>query len=148
MKSNPFPFLAFFVVLASPFYMATTCSQQELAPGPYQGDTLLARFDEMLINVNDTFETVIGVADRNPAAVAANPELAEKVAKLRAEFNGVPEPGEVIPALIQARNAYVVAKTAVNGQALEGQLSTARTALETARALIPLFFDQPEPDAP
>lgn len=112
--------------------------------GPYQGDTLLARYDEVIIQTSETFDLITDLADRNPAAVAANPDLAEAVEKIRAEQDGVPNPSETLTRLFLARDAYEEAKNADTGAELDRNITRARTLLETARGLIPLFIQPDE----
>lgn len=129
-------------VFAFALLASTGCQNtRQLAPdGPYQGDALLARYDEVLLQIEATFDDLIALADRNPQAVAENESLQEAVAKVRAELDGIPDDNELLTRLIRTRNAYVSAKSLVTGQALENQLTGARTALETTRALLPMFI--------
>lgn len=113
---------------------------RELDPGgPYAGDRLLYQFDGVITEAFDVFTDVVGLADRNPAVVAAHPDLAAKVAAIRAEITPPALPDETLVKLYAARDAYVIAKTAANAQALETNIATARTLLETARSVLPLF---------
>lgn len=132
---------ASWLALCAMLFMGTTCvSNRPLDPaGPYNGDTLLARYDEVLLQVEAAIDDVIAFADRNPQAVATKPGLAEAVAKIRAEVDGVANDNETLTRLLLARNAYLAAKTAANGEALEGAMRNARTLLETARSLLPLI---------
>lgn len=131
-----------FLLAALPLFVASTCSQRQLDPaGPYAGDTLLATFDQVLIQTTAVFDDVIALADRNPAVVAANPKLAEGVAKIRAELDGVPHPNETLTRMFAARDAYKAARNSITGEALTKEIATARTVLETARTLLPLFVE-------
>jgi hypothetical protein len=71
--------------------------------------------------------------------VASSESLTEGVNKIRAELDGIPNTNETMTRLAQTRNAYVETRSARAGQALEGEIHNARVALETARALLPLF---------
>ena len=128
-------------IIFAPLFLATTCpNQRPLDPaGAYQGDRLLWEIDGVIVNVRDVFKDVIALADRNPAAVAANPRLAEGVAKIRAELTPPALPSETLVKLYAVRDAYNLAKTATNAEAVRSELVTARTVLQTARNLLPLF---------
>lgn len=131
---------AFFFLLLSPLFLATTCNQGQLDPaGPYGGDKLLYDFDGVIVETTKTFQEVVALADRNAVFVANRPDLAEKVAKIRAEIDGAPNPTETLVRLHTARDAYLAAKSATSEAALRKEIATARTLLATARAILPLF---------
>lgn len=130
-----------FLVLLTPFFMASQCtSQRTLDPeGAYAGDRLLFEFDGVIVETTKTFQEVVALADRNAAFVASKPDLAEKVAKIRAEVDGVPVATETLVRLHTARDAYLAARDTVSAGNLRREIATAQTLLETARAVLPLF---------
>lgn len=140
MRSVRRPLLSV-LCLASALLLQSGCiNRGQLDPaGPYQGDTLLVQVDEVIVQTTAVFDDIIALADRNALAVAANPRLAEAVAKIRAELDGDPQPQETLTRLFLARDAYEAAKSLSSGESLRGEIAVARTALETARALLPLF---------
>lgn len=102
--------------------------------GPYAGDRLLYELDGVIVEATQTFSDVIAWADRNAAYVAAHDNIAEQVAKVRAELDGVPHPTETLTRLHTLRDAYKASKatpTEVNDA-----MATARVFLETARLLL------------
>lgn len=136
-----------------PLFIAAACApngeeKAELSPtGAYGGDGLLYAFDGLIEQVTATFDDVTALAERNPVAVQQNPQLAEAVEKIRRETDGVPNDSETLTRLFKARDAYVAARTLTNREDLEQNMKNARTALETARALLPLFVSSSPPDS-
>lgn len=132
-----FVFLA--VLACAPLFVASTCNRELDPAGPYAGDTLLFELDGVIDQTTETFDEVIAWADRNAEYVASKPDVAEKVAKIRAELDGVALPHETLTRLHLTRDAYLAAKTATNREAARSAIVTARTALETARQLLTLL---------
>lgn len=129
-----------FLLFTASLFMAASCGQGQLDPsGPYAGDKLLYDFDGVIVEATKTFQEVSALADRNAVFVANRPDLAANVAKIKAEIDGVPQPSETLVRLHLARDAYLAAKSATNTEALRKEIATARTLLETARAILPLF---------
>lgn len=131
------------LALAS-LFMAASCGHRELSPtGPYAGDTLLYDYDGLIEEYTEVCKEVVALADRNAVLVASRPDLAERVAKVRAEIDGISHPNETLTRLHLTRDAYLRAKTLTNTEALRQEIATARTLLEAARAILPLFATAP-----
>lgn len=119
------------------------CANRTLDPsGVYAGDKLLFEFDGVIVETTKTFQEVVGLADRNAVFVQERPDLAAEVMKIRSEIDGVPVETETLVRMHRARDAYLVAKGAASEAALRKEIATARTLLETARALLPLFVQR------
>lgn len=118
LKIAPLCFL-----LLLPLFVAATCTRL----------STLDRLDQSIVTFTDFVDTTTAWADRNPEYVAAHPNIAEAVAKLRKELDGVPEPTEMLTRLHLLRDALVA------GSANEGEVSEAiassRAVLETIRLL-------------
>lgn len=130
--------LALLAVLLAPLFVAATCSPQHpLDPvGPYQGDTVLYDLDGAIEETTAVFDMVVAWAERNAAYVAAHDNIAQQVARIRAELDGSPQPQETLTRLFAARDAYVAARTAAHTEAARKEIALARTAIDAARILL------------
>lgn len=122
-------------------------SNRTLDPsGPYMGDHVLYQVDGLIIDINEGIKLVNEVAARNPG-VAARPEVAEVLAKVRRLQDGIVERRadgtiesfESLALLIVARDAYAAVKSQATAQELMDRSTIARAILNEARALLPLF---------
>ena len=138
MKRHLAYFPVFLLALA-PLFTGSTCSRDLDPLGPYAGDRLLWEIDGVIDETTQAFDAVIAWADRNPEYLAENASIAEKVAKIRAELDGVPAPDETLTRLHRVRDAYVAARSSTNTEAVRSEIAAARTALATARNLLSLF---------
>ena len=123
------------LLLATPLFLQSGCvGDRELDPaGPYEGDRVLWELDGLIEETERIFDTVIALADRNPVAMQQNPQLRERVDRIRAELDGIPRPEETLVKLFAVRDAYRAARgsAAVQEDARQA-IRTARTAHSTA----------------
>lgn len=151
---RPSSFLAtiLFGVIVGLFAFTGCQSNRDLDPtGPYASDGFLWAMDGLILDIGNVIKEVEGLAARNPAVLAANPSLAESVAKIHRQRDGVIERNpdgsiashETYAMLVAARDAYKDVRDQARAQELQERAKVARLFLEQARALIPLFFAQP-----
>jgi hypothetical protein len=120
------------------------CTARTLdAAGPYRGDAILYHADGVIIELASTYQTIAGLAARNPDVVANSAALTTLVSRVERELDGDPQPDEVLTQLIAARDAYAGRATPENASALQGQLSAARALLEHVRTLLPALLPPP-----
>jgi len=138
MKTRTFAFLA--VLLAPLFFAACSqVSQRTLDPiGAYQGDRILFELDGVIAETAAVFDQVIAWADRNAAYVSAHDNISKQVAKIRAEMDGRPQPGETLTRLFAVRDAYRLSsgRDQAHADAVRREIALARTAIDTARLLL------------
>lgn len=99
-----------------------------------QTQTTLDRIDSTIIAVTEACDAVTAWADRNAEYVAAHEKIAEQVALIRKELDGVPDSKETLTRLHLLRDAYQ--KATATEQDVSNVLSQARAFLETARLLM------------
>ena len=127
------------LLMASLFLAGCPTTDRTLDPaGPYGGDRVLFELDTAIDETTETIDAVLQWAERNQAFVNSRPDVAEKVAKVRAEVDGVPHPQETLIRLHSIRDAYLIAKTATPEDVRE-EIRLGRTLLETARSLLTLL---------
>lgn len=106
------------------------CASRELDPaGPYRGDALLWRADGVIVEVNAAYNDLETLAARNPGFVTENPKAQAWLMKIKAERDGVPQPGEVLGTLIAARDTYSLYRQPPEANELQRQLLLARLVL-------------------
>lgn len=138
MKTKRFlSYLPVFLIALAPLaWHGCGSTAPKLDPvGGYASDALLWQLDGVIDSWTATCVAVRDWADRNPAYVAAHPNIAEQVAKIRAEIDGAPQDNETLERLHDIRDAYVITRTATP-QDVRAEMALARTVIETARLLL------------
>lgn len=116
---------------------ATASKSRSLDPaGAYASDTLLYDLDGLTLQIAKTCDDVAAWAARNPAFVSAHADAQKIVARCAAEVDAINDPSETLRRLFAVREAYVLAKSAPNAEAVRREIGLAKTFLATARGLL------------
>lgn len=119
-------------------------TQRPLDPaGPYKGDTVWYNADKSIVELNSVMDDIEGLASRNAAAFAQNPNLSALLKKVQKERDGKPENDEILTNVYRARDAYLRSKSQEAATSLQANLNIARAFLEDARAVISSLAKMP-----
>lgn len=129
LRSVPLYLLLLVAIFAMGFGGCGTPRQLDPA-GPYQGDVALWAADGIILDADALLGDIEALAERNPAVVAANPSLAEFVAKVRAGRT------KWIAEALAARDLYARTKAVGDLSTLQGKVDALRLLLTEAQRML------------
>lgn len=128
------------LVICATILLSPGCANQKLDPaGPYGGDFLLYQADGVIVDLDDVYDAVEGLAARNPVFFQTDEKAKSLLATIRKERDGVWSDDEIMARLFYAREVYKYTRDATSEKGLRGALQSGRALLDQARILIALF---------